>query len=248
LTGDELLDLFVAAAGAVREALEPLRGESRRDRTDRPGQYALDLVADAAALEVLAKAPVAVVSEESGVGGKPGSSITVVLDPVDGSTNASRGIPYWSTSLCAVDGDGPLAALVVNQATGATTTAVRGGGAWRDGARLAASPVERVQDALVHLSGRPARFLPWKQFRSLGSAALALCDLAAGTLDGFVDGASAHAPWDYLGGLLACSEAGAVVVDTRGRPLIDLDPATRRQLVGAANAVLLEGLMEAVAE
>ena len=60
--------------------------------------------------------------------------MTVVLDPVDGSTNASRGIPYWSTSLCAVDGDGPLAALVVNQATGVTTTAIRGGGG-RDGRR-----------------------------------------------------------------------------------------------------------------
>ena len=248
MTDDELLDLFATAAGAVRTALEPLVGPPRRARTDRPGQYALDVVADAAVLEVLAEAAVAVVSEESGRGGREGSAITVVVDPVDGSTNASRGIPYWSTSLCAVDADGPLAALVVNQATGVSTTAVRGGGAWRDGCRLAPSPVERVEDALVALSGRPARFLPWKQFRSLGSAALALCDLAAGALEGFVDASSAHAPWDYLGGLLACSEAGAVLVDVRGRPLVDLDPATRRQLVGAGPPALLEELRAAGAE
>jgi fructose-1,6-bisphosphatase/inositol monophosphatase family enzyme len=247
LTGDELLELFVAAAHAVRVALEPLQGAPRRARTDRLGQYALDLVADDAVLQVLAKAPVAVLSEESGRGGREGSDITVVVDPVDGSTNASRGIPYWSTSLCAVDADGPLAALVVNHATGVSTTAVRGGGAWRDGLRLAPSPVERVEDALVHLSGRPARFLPWKQFRSLGSAALALCDVAAGALEGFVDGSSNHSPWDYLGGLLACSEAGAVLVDARSRPLVDLDPATRRQLLGAGTPVLLEELRAAVA-
>ena len=41
--------------------------------------------------------------------------------PVDGSTNCSRGIPYWGTSLCALDADGPLCALVVNGATGART-------------------------------------------------------------------------------------------------------------------------------
>jgi myo-inositol-1(or 4)-monophosphatase len=246
LSDDELLALFEAAAGAVRAALEPLRGPSRRARTERPGQYAIDLVADAAALEVLAEAPVAVVSEESGRGGRRGSPITVVLDPVDGSTNASRGIPYWATALCAVDADGPRAALVVNQATGAATRAVRGGGAWRDGQRLAASPVERLEEAVVHLSGRPARFLAWRQFRSLGSAALALCDVAAGTLEGFVDSGSHHSPWDYLGGLLACSEAGAVMVDARDRPLVDLDPATRRHLLAAGTPALLEQLRAAV--
>ena len=82
-------------------------------------------MADAAALGVLGRAPVAVLSEESGWSGTPGAELTVVLDPVDGSTNASRQIPYWATSLCVLDGDGPLVALVINQATGVTTTAVR---------------------------------------------------------------------------------------------------------------------------
>ena len=67
----------------------------------------------------------------------------------------------------------------------------------------------------------------WRQFRALGSAALALCDVAAGHLDGYLDGhADQHAPWDYLGALLVCQEAGALVVDADGRDLVELDAAT----------------------
>ena len=71
--------------------------------------------------------------------------------------------------------------------------------------------------------GRPCRSA-WRQFRALGSAALALCDVAAGHLDGYLDGiVDQHAPWDYLGGLLVCREAGALVVDADGRELVVLD-------------------------
>ena len=68
-----------------------------------------------------------------------GASITVVLDPVDGSTNCARDISYWATSICALDGDGALAALVVNHASGTRTTAIRGAGTERDGRRVHAS-------------------------------------------------------------------------------------------------------------
>jgi myo-inositol-1(or 4)-monophosphatase len=245
MSPDDLLDLFDEVARAVSSVLRPLAGDERRARTDRAGQYHLDTVADAAALGVLGRAPVAVLSEESGWGGKEGAPVTVVLDPVDGSTNASRGIPYWSTSLCAVDGDGPLAGLVVNQATGVTTTAVRGRGAWRDGQSVSPAKAERLEESVVAFAGPPARWLPWRQFRALGSAALILCDLAAGVVEGFVDSGPNHAPWDYLGGLLACTEAGAVVVDAAGLSLVELGPTVRRQLVGAANPALLEQLRPA---
>ena len=108
MTADDLLPVFDDAAKAARTALEPLTGAARRARTERPGQYALDLVADAAVLPILHEAGVAVVSEESGRSGRDDAAITVVLDPVDGSTNCSRDIPYWSISLCAVDADGPF--------------------------------------------------------------------------------------------------------------------------------------------
>ena len=119
---------------------------------------------------------------------RAGATITVVLDPVDGSTNCSRGISYWAISICALDADGPLAALVVNQATGERTTAIRGAGRDRDGVALRASNVTRVEDAVVALRGSSRRrSSPWKQFRALGCASLALCDVAAGGIDGYLD-------------------------------------------------------------
>jgi myo-inositol-1(or 4)-monophosphatase len=188
-----------------------------------------------------------VLSEESGRSGPATAPVTVVVDPVDGSTNCARGIPYWSISLCALDDDGPLCALVVNQATGVRFSAVRGEGAWTGGRRLAASGVTRVEDSVVALAGMPARRLAWKQFRALGSAALSLCDVAAGHVDGYLDAlADLHAPWDYLGGVLVCREAGATVVDARGRSLDTGDPDERRTLLAAATPELVGSLRDAL--
>lgn len=246
MDNDDLLEILVATAAAIEGAVRGVTGHDRRGRTERAGQYALDLVADAAALGVLGRAPLAVLSEESGWSGPSGAELTVVMDPVDGSTNASRNIPYWATSLCVLDGDGPLMALVINQATGVATTAVRGEGARREGLPIAPGKVERVEDAVVTLSGRPGEWLPWKQFRALGSAALNLCDVACGSLDGLVDGGAWHAPWDYLGGLLICREAGAEIVDAAGRELVVADPDVRRQVLAAATPALLEELRAAI--
>jgi fructose-1,6-bisphosphatase/inositol monophosphatase family enzyme len=243
VTPDDLLAVFDVAAAAQRGALATSSASERRARTDRPGQYRLDLVADAAVLPVLHAAGMRVLSEESGWTGPDGAEVTVVLDPVDGSTNCARGIPYWAISLCALDADGPLCALVQNGATGARFHAVRGEGAWLDQTALAPAPTTDVERAVVALSGWPPVPLAWRQFRALGSAALALCDVAAGHLDGYLDGhADQHAPWDYLGALLVCQEAGAVVVDADGRELVALDASARRQLVAAGTKELLHHL------
>jgi myo-inositol-1(or 4)-monophosphatase len=249
MTPEHLLELFAAAADAQRAALAPLVGEGRRARTERPGQYALDLVADEAVLEVLHAAPVAVVSEESGWSGERDARVTVVVDPVDGSTNCSRGIPYWGISLCALDVDGPLCALVTNTPLDERVTAVRGRGANRSGTRIHPAGTTRVEDAVVAVSGMPHRVLPWKQFRALGSAALALCDVASGRLDGMIDALpDRHGPWDYLGGLLICNEAGAHVRDVHDRPLAVPDPDARRQIIAGATPQLVDSLMSAVDE
>jgi fructose-1,6-bisphosphatase/inositol monophosphatase family enzyme len=243
MTPEALIECFVEAADAVREAVAAVDASARRERTDVPGQYALDLIADHAALTVLRKLPVRIVSEESGVHERDGAAITVVLDPIDGSTNCSRGISYWAISICALDGDGALAALVVNEATGSRTTAIRGAGARRDGTELRASKVARIEDAVVALAGFPAEKLGWKQFRALGCASLALCDVAAGGIDGYLDTAAFHAPWDYLGGYLACIEAGAVVREANGDELVTDDPTARRQVIAAATDALADALM-----
>jgi len=238
----DLLALFAAAADAQLAVVEPLRGAERRARTEVPGQYALDLAADAAVLEVLMPAGVAIVSEESGRSGPPDALVTVVVDPVDGSTNCSRRIPYWAISLCALDAEGPLAAFVANQVTGERFTAVRGSGAWADGVPIEASPATRIAESMLAVGSLPDRHLGWKQYRAMGSCALALCDVAAGRFDGYFGHRVGEAPWDYLGGLLICTEAGASVIDARGRDLATTDFDARRDLIAAGTPELLAEL------
>ena len=67
----------------VNQPAEAESADKRRDRTSKPGQYALDLVADAVALEHFGPAPVRILSEESGVHEHAGADITVVVDPVE---------------------------------------------------------------------------------------------------------------------------------------------------------------------
>src|SRR5580658_6492648 len=133
---DELLMTLHAAATAIAQVLAQLDDWGLAGT--RPGQYRSDLAADAAAIAVLDAAELGVMSEESGLT-QPGREVIVVLDPVDGSTNAARGIPWYATSLCALDSDGPRVAVVVNQASGVRFEAVRGGGARKDGNSIAPS-------------------------------------------------------------------------------------------------------------
>ena len=200
----EVADAVAAAFAGVRDL-----GPSGL----REGQYALDLVADDAALAVLRAAGVGILSEESGF--EPGATgEVVVIDPIDGSTNASRGVPWFATALCLVDRDGPAASLVVNQASGVRYWAVRGDGAFCDGVRLQPSGCRSVGDAIAGLNGIPERPLGTRQSRMFGAAALDLCLVAAGVLDAYVDCASeAHGVWDYLAASHICREAGAVVAD-----------------------------------
>jgi fructose-1,6-bisphosphatase/inositol monophosphatase family enzyme len=242
---DELLELFDVAARAVHDAVSGIDRGELRARTDRAGQYALDLVADTAACAVLEKAELRILSEESGVTG-PKTEITLVLDPVDGSTNCARGISYWCTSLCAVDREGALVALVANHASGVVTTAVRGHGAFRDGVQIHAAQTTRIADSVVSLGSWPRQPIRCKQARVLGSIALELCDVAAGGLDAHVDATSFMAPWDYLGGYLACLEAGATVRDASGEDLVTVAPNARRQIIAAATRELADALADAL--
>ncbi|MGH9178643.1 MAG: inositol monophosphatase family protein [Acidimicrobiales bacterium] len=240
---DALLAVLHEASDAVTAVLAAL--EDWGPAGTRPGQYHSDLAADAAALKVLTSAGLGVVSEESG--GHGGDlPLVAVLDPVDGSTNASRRIPWYATSICVLDDVGPRAAVVVNQASGACYEATRGGGARRDGRAIRPSSCAALRSALVGLTGLPPRHLGWRQYRTLGAAALDLCAVADGTLDGYVDCvADAHGPWDYLGGLLVCQEAGAVVVDAGGRSLVTAGHGDRRTPVAAATPGLLAELTAA---
>jgi len=172
--------------------------------------------------------------------------VTVVVDPLDGSTNASRGIPWYAISLCAVDHEGARAALVVNLPGDVSFRAERGAGASVDDRALTPSTKTGLNESLVALSGYPRQYLGWYQFRALGAAALDLCAVAAGVVDAYMDCSwNAHGPWDYLGGMLVCREAGAFVADAHGRELIALEHTDRRTPVAAGTAALLDEVVAA---
>ena len=236
----ELLEETAAAVIAALDGVDDWGPSGLRDT-----QYKSDVAADTAALDVLDRAGVGVLSEESGLR-RASSSLLVVVDPLDGSTNAERGLPWYATSLCAVDAHGPLAALVVNLASGERFSALRGGGALRNGESISSSKCTSLAQAFVGLSGLPPTHLGWRQFRAYGASALDLCAVACGVLDAFIDcSPSAHGVWDYLGGLLICQEAGAVVTDAHGRDLLVRDPSLRRTPIAAAGADLLNEIMTA---
>ena len=239
---DHVLADLHAAADAVAAALD---GHADWGPSgNRPDQYASDVVADEAVRGVLLPLGYGLPSEESAVV-EPGEGCPmVVVDPLDGSTNASRGIPHYAASLCAVDDEGPLAAVVLNLALGTRYEAVRGGGARRDGVGLFRDDSPQLSEAIVGVSGLPASNPGWAQFRCLGAAALDLCAVADGTLDAYVDCVvDAHGVWDYLGALLVCREAGVTVEDAKGRDLCVLDRAIRRTPVAAAGTTLHEALL-----
>ena len=199
-------------------------------RAHEPRQHRSDLAADAAELDVLGAADVGVLSEESGLHAPERDSI-VVVDPLDGSTNAACGIPWFATSLCAVDRDGPRVAPgrpaprahVHRRARRGSLGRRRGARAHRAHRAGRSRRRHLVAAARVARGGSPGA----------GAVALDLCAVAEGTLDGHVDASSpsAHGAWDYP--RRSCAEAGAVVADALGRDLNVLDPATRRTPVAA---------------
>ena len=243
MTAAQVMTLLDEVVEAVRTALAGV-GDWGLAGT-KAGQHHSDLAADAAALAVLGRAGVGVLSEESGLQ-EAERPLLVVVDPLDGSTNAAQGIPWFATSLCAVDADGPLAALVVNLVTGDRFEARRGEGAWRNGLLIGPSSCTAVRQSIVGLSGFPPRWLGWRQYRALGAAALDLCAVACGVLDGYLDcSRDAHGVWDYLGGLLVCQEAGAVVTDAFSRDLVLRTPDEKRTPIAAATPALLDDLVAA---
>jgi myo-inositol-1(or 4)-monophosphatase len=235
------LETFLAVADAVADVLRANTAWGASGLRD--GQYAVDLDADQACLERLLGAGFSVLSEESGVQG-PSDRPVVVVDPLDGSTNASRGVPWFGTALCLVDDDGPAVGCVANHATGERFTAIRGHGAERDGAAISVSTCESLGNALVGVSGLPDHHYGWAQFRALGASAPDICAVASGALDAWCDmSLDAHGVWDYLASVVIVQEAGGVVAEVDGRELVVLDHAARRTPAVASTPRLLDALL-----
>jgi myo-inositol-1(or 4)-monophosphatase len=153
-----------------------------------------------------------------------------VFDPIDGTTNFAHGLPIFCASL-ALEIDGvPEVAAIYDPNRKELFTAERGGGAFLNGRPLRVSSASELVDAMlvtgfpydVHtrveeIVGLFGAFVGQaRAVRRLGSAAIDLCYVAAGRLDGFWE--TDLRPWDIAGGALIVSEAGGRVTNTDGDP------------------------------
>jgi myo-inositol-1(or 4)-monophosphatase len=171
----------------------------------------------------------AFLAEEGGARGGSGAGARVwIIDPLDGTSNFVSGFPFWCVSIAAREGEELVAAVVWDPLRDEMYTAERGGGAWRNGARLAVTGRTDLDGAFV-ATGFPFRnrhkidtylalfravFLHARAIRRAGSAALDLTYVAAGVFDGFFE--FRLAPWDVAAGALLIEEAGGVLTDFDG--------------------------------
>lgn len=167
-----------------------------------------------------------ILAEELG-GGDRGASHRWVFDPLDGTTNFAHGVPIFCASLALeIDGEAVVGA-VFDPNRQELFTAERGVGAWLNGTPMRVSATSELIDALL-VTGFPydvhetldevvglfAAFVGQaRAIRRLGSAAIDLCWLAAGRMDGFWE--ERLQPWD--------TRAGALIVEQAGGRLSGLD-------------------------
>ncbi|NIR43368.1 MAG: inositol monophosphatase [Gemmatimonadetes bacterium] len=221
-----------AAAAIHRRGASRLDPEAWTEKGHADWVSEVDHEAEAAAVGAIRETfpNHAIAAEESDWGGPESddAEVTWYVDPLDGTTNYLHGYPYHSVSIAAVDSQGLAAAVVVNSGRWETFEAMRGEGARMDGHPIAVSKVDELKLALIG-TGFPFKKTEllgtyMKQFgeilprtsgiRRTGSAAIDLCDLACGRLDGFWE---LHlAPWDVAAGVLILREAGGVITDLAG--------------------------------
>jgi myo-inositol-1(or 4)-monophosphatase len=169
-------------------------------------------------------ASVRVLAEESPQRGLRNAERLWVVDPIDGTLNFSRGLPFYCVVIAYVEGGRTRAAAVHAPRTGETFVASEGRGATRNGARLRVSGVAKLSEAFAVASLRfgetrraGSRFATLNatcaRLRVIGSAALEICYVAMGRFDLFVH--QALSPWDIAAPWLIAREAGASVLSLK---------------------------------
>ena len=219
------LDSCAVMADMVEEAISSLAGDPRAAAVvgmgadGTPTQY-IDKVAEDIIFNYLRGHALCsgAISEEAGRCEMPSGEGTVIVDPIDGTSNAARGIPYYALSI-AREIDGHLEeAFIRDLAHHETFTALRGKGAWVDGQPIRVSEIRSLEEATVSLYGRryhPESLLGLgkkiRRWRLLGASALELAYVGAGRIDAFVDLRGSLRVTDAAAGILICREAGGTV-------------------------------------
>jgi myo-inositol-1(or 4)-monophosphatase len=246
----------------TREEREPVVG----DGVGGDETTAVDAEAEAAILERLErlhaeqKIDFHLVSEELGERTYGLSPTTrVVVDPIDGSLNAKRSIPYFSVSIAVAEGatmKDVVFGFVHDFGTGEEWTATRGEGAFLNGERLGAvKPKEKIEvlalEATVAASvaDKAVAFAPLaKRLRIMGSLALSLCFLGAGRVDAVCSLKEARAV-DIAAAQLLLNELGLPIIFVDAGPFEagPLDTAARSPVAAAGTQELCEQLAHILA-
>jgi len=214
----------------------------------------IDLAAENAIINTLKnhKISFTLISEESGVkeyGGTPHKHF-VTTDPIDGTTNLMRGIPFYATSI-AISTNPTLntihTALVADLFHNITYTAQKGKGANRNNKKITPSKEESVEEAVIGMdinTYKIQQIIPkltsliqkTKHIRHFGANALELCYVADGTTDAFIDIRGKLRTTDIAAAWLIIQEAGAKITTPEGKTLTtNLDPKQNVPFIAAAN-------------
>jgi myo-inositol-1(or 4)-monophosphatase len=254
------LFLTTAIEAVVRAGDMQMARFGRRMQIDKKGT--IDLVTEVdVAVERMFRALIAerfpdhqILAEELGGALTVPAGPCWVFDPIDGTTNYAHGLPIFCASLALeIDGVAEIGA-VYDPNRRELFTAERGGGAYLNGQPLRVSGATHLVDALlvtgfpydVHkrvdeIVGLFAAFVGQaRAVRRLGSAAIDLCWVAAGRMDGFWE--SDLNPWDLAGGALIVAEAGGRVTSTDGSAF-----TSRQGQVLATNGHLHAAMLDVIA-
>ena len=172
-----------------------------------------------------------ILAEEGGASGHPGEDNYVwIIDPLDGTTNYSHGFPCYAVSIGIELYGEAVAGVIYDPTRDELFAAERGAGATLNGNKIRVSAVDHLERALV-VSGFPydvrermEEYLPaWREFlkhtqgvRRLGAAAIDMCCVASGRMDGFWE--NGLNPWDTAAGWVIIEEAGGRVTKLDGSP------------------------------
>jgi len=226
--------------------------------------YEVDLIAERTLLDQISKVlgSASVISEESGVIDVGGGGTLIILDPLDGSNNALRGYPCFSTSVAIAEGEQlsqVLAGGVMNLVTGDIFIAERGLGTYLNGKRLKVSKTSRVQDALIasdlNTKGKLPNYIKRisrvlekaKHVRFLGTDALEMCLVASGAADVFLDLRGLLRSTDIAASTLIIREAGGLVLSPNGSNLeTTLNPPSRVSLVACSTEELFKEIIQLI--
>ncbi len=251
----------------IKDVLVALPTRDEREPVLKTGEGGDDTTAIDAAVEAVVVARLetseedfVLVSEELGerVFGAGGPR-RIVVDPVDGSVNAKRGIPFFALSVAVADGptmDDVVFGYVYDFGSGEEWTATRGEGAFLDGVRLGAvGPKPEIE--ILSFEGTTTEFIAQnaplvaglaKRLRVMGSLALSLCHLAAGRVDAVCSLKAARAV-DIAAAQLLVREAHLAIDLFEAPPFGEapLDLVMRSRVVGAGTAELCGELGSALA-